>query len=125
MPNSTIKPKPCPVCSSLFHSKMYHKPRTALKRTALPRATKRIKQQSTKEIAYQTYKETVLRPALIERQGNVCFCCHRPAEVNETLDIDHVIGKGPRPDLKRTLSNLVFLCRSCHRNKTDHIACLH
>lgn len=87
---------------------------------------KRIRQQSDKERAYQIWKETVVLPYLIERDGNKCACCKRPALANEKLDIEHTLTKGSRPDLKRDLDNLSLMCRwPCHFNKTNRIVCAH
>jgi hypothetical protein len=95
-------------------------------KNSLPQRKKRIRQQSDKEKDYQVWKETVARPYLIERDGNKCGCCERPAYPNEKLDIEHELGKGSHPELKRELSNLRLYCRfPCHRKKTDHIPCLH
>jgi hypothetical protein len=125
--NSTIKPKPCKTCQSPYHSAMWHKPRKPIAvKTPLPRPTKRIKQQSDKEKEYQVWKETVARPYLIERDGNKCACCKRPAYSNEKLDIEHTKGKGSHPELKRELTNLRLYCRfPCHANKTNEVECSH
>jgi hypothetical protein len=86
---------------------------------------KAIAKRSKKQIDYEEFKESELRPYLIKRDGNHCFCCARPARPNEKLDIEHTISKGSRPDLKRDPRNLTLMCRDCHRNKTDHIPCHH
>lgn len=106
---------------------MYHKERKPLPRSTAPiKRGKRPKPMSTKEQEYQDYKESVLRPALIERDGNRCSCCGRPAHPNEKLDIEHTLNKGSHPELKRDLKNLHLYCRfPCHRNKTDGIQCSH
>lgn len=86
----------------------------------------RPNKQSAKEIAYQDWKETIARPALIARDGNQCSCCHRPAYDGEKLDIEHTKGKGSHPELKKDLNNLTLMCRiPCHKNKTDGKKCLH
>lgn len=128
--NSTIKPKPCPECGSIWHSKMYHKPRKPIAiRTSLPRPTapikrgKRPKQQSDKEKEYQIWLKEVARPAVILRDGNRCNCCKMP---DNQLDLDHIAGKGSHPELRQSIDNLQLLCRwPCHRNKTDGIDCTH
>lgn len=90
------------------------------------RKTKKVRPQSDKEMSYQTWKETVARPHLIKRDGNWCYCCWRPAEGDEKLDIEHTKGKGSHPESKRELKNMRLYCRfPCHRNKTDNIPCLH
>ena len=85
-----------------------------------------MKRMSAKEQEYQYWKENTARQAVIERDGNHCQCCLRPAYESEKLDIDHVLSKGSRPDLKRSIDNMQLLCRwPCHRNKTDRKECLH
>jgi 5-methylcytosine-specific restriction endonuclease McrA len=97
-----------------------HKPRKPL-----PAPTRRIKQQSAKEKQYQVYKESEMRPAVIARDGNNCYCCTRPAYPGEKLDLEHTLTKGSRPDLKRDIANIKLYCRPCHNNKTDHRPCPH
>lgn len=85
-----------------------------------------MNRQSAKEKDYQIWKEDTARPAVIERDGNKCQCCRRPAHEGEKLDLDHIKSKGSHPELKRDINNLRLLCRwPCHRNRTDHIPCLH
>lgn len=109
------KPVHCKKCGSKWHYQSF-----------CPLNRKKIKPQSDKEISYQQWKETVARPAIIARDGNHCQCCSRPAYDGEKLDIEHEIGKGTRPDLKRDLRNLRLYCRfPCHRNKTDNKPCTH
>ena len=112
----------CIVCGSRAYSQwcVRHKPRK-------PIATyKHPKQRSTKEVVYQSWKESECRPALIARDGNVCSCCHRHATDGEKLDIEHTLTKGSRPDLKHDLDNLTLMCRvPCHYNKTNGLPCPH
>lgn len=107
--------KTCQVCGERGHSKFYCRKRVY-----------RVKQVSDKQTEYNIWLEDVARPALITRDGNICNCCKRKPSYEAKLDIDHVIGKGTRPDLKRNLDNLQLLCRfPCHRNKTDNKQCQH
>jgi len=112
----------CKQCGKRSYSEWCwrHKPRKPIE------SKKPIPKQSDKEKEYQKYKEEVLRPALIERDGNNCWCCGRPAYVDEKLDIEHKLTKGSRPDLKRELRNLRLYCRyPCHDNKTNNVLCVH
>ena len=103
-------------CYGLFC--LAHKPRKAIT------TKKRPRQQSDKEKEYQLWKEETARPFVIERDGNHCACCGRLAHEGEKLDLDHILGKGSHPSLKRDLSNFELLCRfPCHRNKTDELPC--
>lgn len=108
--------KVCNVCNTLGHSGFYCK----------DRKFKTITKQSYKEQIYQEWKEGVARLKIIKRDGNLCQCCGRQANNEEKLDIDHIISKGSRPDLKTDLNNLQLLCRApCHFKKTNNILCLH
>lgn len=85
-----------------------------------------MRQRSKKKIAYDEWLKAVVRPFVIERDGNNCVCCGRAAYVDEKLDLDHIKGKGSHPELKRDLDNFQLLCRfPCHRNKTDRVECTH
>lgn len=85
-----------------------------------------MKRQSTKELEYQAWKEGIARPTIIDRDGNKCQCCGRPAYPEELLDIDHIKSKGSHPELKRDINNMQLLCRfPCHRRKTDRLPCVH
>lgn len=109
------KPIFCTKCESPYHYQSF-----------CPLNRKPIKKQSDKEKEYQLWKEAVARPAVIDRDGNHCSCCYRPAKVGEKLDLDHDEGKGANPSRKRDITNLRLLCRfPCHRNKTDGKPCLH
>lgn len=115
MPTTPSKPL-CSICDSPYHYQTFC---PFKKKKAIPK-------QSAKEQEYQIWKEEIARPILIERDGNKCSCCGRPARRGEKLDIEHTLTKGSRPDLKRDLDNMKLFCRfPCHRNKTDGKICLH
>lgn len=108
--------KLCANCGSKYHYQTFcpYKKRKA------------IAKRSHKEEIYQTWKETIARPYLIKRDGNICKCCKRPAYDGEKLDIEHKLGKGSHPELKAKLSNLRLYCRiPCHENKTKGLPCKH
>jgi hypothetical protein len=118
----------CSICGKKAYSDrcVAHKVRQPIAtKTPIRRPTKRIKQQSDRELEYQAWKETVARPALIERDGNNCSCCGRSAFMNEKLDIEHTLTKGSRPDLKRDPDNLTLMDRICHHYKTIGQPCPH
>lgn len=92
-----------------------HKPRKAL------RASVRPKKMSARELDYQQWLKDVARPYVAKRDGNRCACCGNGG----LLDLDHILNKGSHPELKRNLDNLQFLCRPCHRLKTDRVVCNH
>lgn len=84
---------------------------------------KAIPKQTAKELEYQIWKEAIARPAVIERDGWGCQC---PGVCwNLGTDLDHKLGKGSHPGMKRDIANLQLLCRPCHNNKTDLKECLH
>lgn len=106
----------CTSCEKTGHYKTFCR---FVKRKPIPK-------QSDKEKEYQAWKEEVARTYLINKYRNKCNCCNRPAFSHEKLDIDHILGKGSRIDLKTNLNNIQFLCRyPCHDNKTNNRVCEH
>ena len=61
--------------------------------------------ESTKE-----YKD--LKKATIEKYGNKCPKC----DVLENLQIHHILDFANHPDLRLDPSNVICLCKSCHRS---------
>lgn len=116
--NTTIKPKPCKQCGSLFHTPMYHKVRKPIQvKTPLPRPTKRIKQYGKRSADLSDWVRDIARPYLTAKYGEHCnvMYCYSTGH----MDVDHVQGKGSRPELRMSLDNVQFLCRPHHRAKTD------
>lgn len=110
--------KPCEICGANSYSGrcFRHKERKPLARIKRPR-------QNGKEYErWRKFRQEVAIPYMDEHYGHHCRCCGRS---DVPLDIDHIHGKGARPELKYQLSNLQYLCRPCHRNKTDHLECSH
>lgn len=50
------------------------------------------------------------------RDNNTCQICGLKDE--EIMQVDHIIPKSVRPDLKTNLDNLMTLCPNCHARKT-------
>jgi len=93
--------------------------------TCWRKAKKVPKQISDKQAEYNLWLEEVARPAVIERDGEVCDC-EGGCSATTNLDLDHRLGKGSHSSLKKNIDNLHLLCRfPCHRNKTDGIKCNH
>lgn len=92
-----------------------HKPRKPIE------SKKRIQQRGKEYERWKEFRENVAIPYLDKTFGHTCRCCG----VGGQLDIDHIHNKGSRPELKYQLSNLQYLCRECHINKTARIKCLH
>lgn len=116
--NSTIKPKPCKICSSPWHTPMFHKERKPLPRPMAPiKRDKRPKQRGKRSYELSDWVSGVARPYLIENYGEVCnvLGCYQA----NALDVDHVVNKGSHPELRMFLGNVQFLCRPHHREKTD------
>lgn len=106
--------KICEICGTLGHSKYYCR----------SRKRKPIKKMSIKEMQYQAWKESTARPLVIDRDGIFCQCpggC-----TNLGTDLEHELGKGSHPELKRDINNLRLFCRyPCHDNKTNNRECIH
>jgi 5-methylcytosine-specific restriction endonuclease McrA len=118
--NSTIKPKACKTCGSLFHTPMYHKPRSPPRATKpLPRPKRRIKQIGKRTLQYNEWRDQVARPYLIATYGEVCIV--PGCTITTGLDVDHIENRGSHPELKMTLSNVQLMCRPHHSAKTDRL----
>ena len=74
------------------------------------------KRYGKKSIEYKVWRDAVAIPYLDKTYGHTCVDCG----IGGALDIDHVLSRGSRPDLKQDLSNIVYRCRSCHIKKTSH-----
>lgn len=77
---------------------------------------KRIKQKGKHTIEYEIWRDNVGIPYL-ERQGHACVECGATGE----LDVDHIKNRGSHYHLRMSLTNIQYLCRPCHRQKTDRI----
>ncbi|RLC35902.1 hypothetical protein DRH27_06090 [Candidatus Falkowbacteria bacterium] len=95
--------KTCSVCGERSYSDFCfrHKPR------------KRISQKGRKTLEYEVWRDTVAIPHLNEK-GRRCALCGS----TKRLDVDHIKKRGSHPELRMELSNVRFLCRSCHINET-------
>lgn len=104
-------PVRCKFCESLEHTQFYCrlKPRKPIK------VNKRPKQAGKRATEYKNFRDQVAIPFLTENFGYKCARCG----VTDNLDVDHIQGRGSHPELKMNLTNLQFLCRSCHQQKTD------
>lgn len=94
-----------------------HKPRKPL-----PKATKPIKQKGKRTIEYEKWRDTVARPYLIKKYGEVCAECKGVRCGNIQLDVDHIKNRGSHYHLRMSLSNVQLLGRyPCHQEKTDWV----
>jgi 5-methylcytosine-specific restriction endonuclease McrA len=111
----------CTVCSKRSYSAycVAHKPRKPIAVTSVPKRSKRPKQIGKGTLKYNEWRDTVARPYLIATFGEVC--AESGCLESNALDIDHIENRGSHPELKMTLSNVQFLCRPHHAQKTDHI----
>lgn len=93
-------------CSRNCYGKycMQHKPRKA------------IKKKGKHTIEYEIWRDNVAIPYL-ERKGHRCAECGATGK----LDVDHIQNRGSHYPLKMSLSNVQYLCRSCHIKKTGQI----
>lgn len=104
MKRSTIKPKPCSECNSIWHSKGYHKPKKTLRKEAVKTKHKR---QST------TTKWFKANPP--DELGYwYCYIPQHPLcpkrLTTETINLEHDLSKARRPDLKHDIDNIFPAC---------------
>ena len=97
----------CEICGKRAYSNycMQHKPR------------KPIKQRGKRTIEYENWRDNVARPHL-DKKGRRCAQC---GAVGVPLDVDHIKNRGSHYHLRMNLSNVQYLCRPCHRGKTDRL----
>lgn len=107
--------KSCKVCSSDTHTAFL-----CPKRARKPLTTKkRLNNRGKKVMAYEHWRDTVAKPYLDRTYGHVCATVG--CEETDSLDVDHVLNRGSRPDLVMDLTNVQYLCRQHHYEKTFHI----
>jgi hypothetical protein len=95
----------CNYCGKRSYSEwcVSHKPR------------KPITKRGKRTIEYEKWRDKVAKPYLDKQYGRKCSVA---GCLNIDLDVDHIITRGSRPDLKMELSNLRYLCRLHHQKRT-------
>lgn len=78
------------------------------------KARKPIKQKGKRTVKYEAFRDNVVRPYLDKTYGHRCVECG----ATNNLDVQHKQKRGSHPELKMELSNLEYLCRSCHIKAT-------
>lgn len=64
---------------------------------------------------YTKWRDTVAKPFLDDYYGHTCAVCG----TTENLDVDHIKNRGSHPELVCELTNVQYLCRTCHYRKTN------
>jgi 5-methylcytosine-specific restriction endonuclease McrA len=107
----------CEICNKRAYSNfcVQHKPRKPIAQNVKP------KPHGKQYELWQDFRLRTAIPYLDRTHGHSCVCCG----TSQGLDIDHIVNKGSRPDLKYAVENLQYLCRSCHINKTARLECNH
>lgn len=122
--NSTIKPKPCSECGSIWHSAMYHKPRK-------PIAVRKPLARSKKPIRYESQKNRTKRLATREAwfEANppdkdgfwYCYISKHPLcpkrLTKETVQLEHNLSKVRRKDLRFDITNIFPACKYDNKAK--------
>lgn len=83
---------------------LMHKPRKA------------IKQKGKHTAEYELWRDNTAIPYL-ERKGHKCVECGATGK----LDVDHIKNRGSHYALRMSLTNVQYLCRGCHIEKTRQI----
>jgi hypothetical protein len=87
----------------------------------IKRSQKRIKQKGDKTIVYENWRDTIARPFLIKRDGEICQICFGTRCGNRQLDVAHILGRGGHHEHKMDINNVRLVGRNpCHREETDH-----
>lgn len=104
----------CLVCGKRAYSdKCYkHKDRTPIvTRKPLPKATKPIKKQGKVAKTWLKTRQEWFKQNPAE--GYSCYLCFQWLPKNQT-QLDHVIPRSARPDLRNDLNNLMPVCNTCN-----------
>lgn len=75
-----------------------------------PKKRKRITRYGKKAREYSEWRDEVAIPHLIAKDGRKCALCGSTGK----LDVQHKQKRGSHPELKMSLDNVEFLCRTCH-----------
>lgn len=99
--------KNCIICGSRCYGDfcVTHKPRKA------------IKKKGKQTLAYEAWRDKIAIPYLDNKFGRKCVECGATGE----MDVDHIKNRGSHYDLRMNLENVQYLCRNCHRRKTDNV----
>lgn len=103
--------KPCPNCGSMWHSKMFHKPRKPIRSEAAKTKAKRL------ELSRQWHDEN---PP--DKYGNwYCYISKHPLcpkiLTEATLVLEHNLSKTRRPDLIFEVTNIFPACEYDNKAK--------
>lgn len=74
---------------------------------------------------YETWRDMVAKPYLDKRFGLACSKCGvMPLKKDDGTyyrhDVDHKQTRGAHADKKMDVKNIQYMCRRCHRIKTDN-----
>jgi len=87
------------------------------KKRSKAKPPKPIKKIGKQTLDYNKWRDTVAKPYLTEKYSYICAVvgCY----VDEHLHVDHISTRGAHHELKKTLSNVRYLCFDHHRQITD------
>lgn len=97
-------PKPCQVCGSDKHTKTF----------CFYAKKKKPNQLGRRGNEYIEWRDNIAIPHLDSTYGHKCASCG----VGGKLDVQHIKKRGSHPELRMELSNVEYLCRSCHIKAT-------
>lgn len=72
-----------------------------------PKGLRRI---GKKTLEYNKWRDEIAIPYLDKTYGHFCFDCGAGGK----LDVAHIRGRGSHPELRMILTNVNYMCRSCH-----------
>lgn len=85
-------------------------------RKPLPRARNPIPQRGKHAKKWETFRDKVAKPYLDKKYGRVCSV--EGCDVTNPLDVDHIKSRGAHPELRYEVTNLRYLCRPHHIERT-------
>ena len=78
-----------------------------------------MRPKGKQQIKYEIWRDEIACPFLDETFGHVCSV--KDCDITDHLEVDHIINRGSRPDLKMNLDNVQYLCNHHHYIKTYRI----
>jgi 5-methylcytosine-specific restriction endonuclease McrA len=77
---------------------------------------KPISQRGKHALKWASFRKQEAIPYLDKTFGHICSV--KGCTETESLDVDHIKGRGSHPHLRYELSNLQYMCRTHHHLKT-------
>lgn len=102
------------LCGACYYARATSKP--PKQRKPLRRSQKPIAQRGKQARKWETFRDKVAIPYLDKKYGHVCSV--EGCTQTQNLDVDHIKPRGSHPELRYDVTNLRYLCRAHHIERT-------